>query len=91
MRPASSLGLADLCRARRSIGLPLSWLGLAQVFHPGSSSSSSPPQSTTRQREGLSVNQEACVVLIGCVRPLLLNQLAAGRSQGEGREVVRQV
>lgn len=90
MRPAPSLGLADLCRARRSIGLPFSCLGLAQVFLP-SSSSSSPPQSTTRQREGLSVNQEACVVLIGCVRPLLLNQLAAGRSQGEGREVVRQV
>lgn len=90
MRPAPSLGLADLCRARRSIGLPLSCLGLAQVFLPGSSSSS-PPQSTTRQREGLSVNQEACVVLIGCVRPLLLNQLVAGRSQGEGREVVRQV
>lgn len=90
MRPAPSLGLADRCRARRSIGLPLSWLGLAQVFLPGSSSSS-PPQSTTRQREGPSVNQEARVVLIGFVRPLLLNQLAAGRSQGEGREVVRQV
>lgn len=90
MRPVPSLGLVILCRARRSIGLPLSLLGLARVFLPGSSSSS-PPQSTTRQREGVGVNQEAYVVLIGCVRPLRLNQLAAGRSQGEGREVARQV
>lgn len=58
MRLALSLGLAALFRARRSIGLPLNLLGLARVFLPGSSSSS-PPQSTTRQREGLGVNQKA--------------------------------
>lgn len=90
MRPVPLLGLVALCRARRSIGLPLNLLGLARVFLPGSSSSS-PPQSTTSQREDLGVNQEAYVMLIGCVRPLRLNQLATGRSQGEGREVARQL
>lgn len=43
-------------------------------------SSSSPPQGTTRQREGPRVHQDATVVLIGYTRPPLLNQLAGGRS-----------
>lgn len=45
-------------------------------------SSSSPPQGTTRQREGPYVNHEATVVLIGYTRSLLLTPIGRGEELG---------